>query len=201
MAHGDRETVVCMRKLWAVLEFGLIYPLNALIRMLSIITAGLWSFIWPRKYLKGYSAVSRVADMGRSGRVSLHGRGSISIDLLRVRLHTPDGLMECRIEQAPHYKWIKGLILGRENESDRLEYRKYIEDYEDGIDVDVRLEEVRSLVIEISDLLINNPSKISVIVTPLVFSLKHEISFMVIDGVHRTSIAKACGLREIQVLF
>jgi hypothetical protein len=177
--------------------WGVLSLLHIVLRALTKIKSALWSRIWHGvfEYRKGF----RIVDMGWKV-VRSQGAALVPVDLLRARIRTPDGIQIHRIEETPHYEWIRCFVDGREHSGSDLGYREYIKAYEPDCDVEKRLEEVRYLTGAIAKGLVQNSLEHAIVVFPPEFSLRGDVGFHIMDGVHRAAIAKAVGVTRVHVL-
>lgn len=181
--------------LWSIQFF-----LEICIKVLGKIKNKLWKFIWPKNCDFDYQSESQSIAIERCGIVNVIGKAIIPVDLLRVRMRIPEGVRISTIEETPHYKWFKDLKDGGKASHSEQGYKDYILNYEHKIDIDKRMKEVAGLFRNILYSLEHKNEVFVIVLTPeLDFS--GNISFVIVDGVHRASIAKASGCRQIQAYF
>jgi hypothetical protein len=169
--------------------------------VLTSAQAKLWMAIWPGRYTDQFSPDRREVDMGVTGTTVVWASACVPITALRASIHDGESMRICRIEDTPHYRWIRRLACGEDSALEDAEYRDYICAYEPDMDVNDRMLKVRKLVRSVSNTLSRDPQSVSLVVTCPRFSIRHEIVFTILDGVHRASIAVACGVSTIRVLF
>lgn len=104
---------------------------------------------------------------------------TLLINSLSARINTPSGLKKVKIEETPHYKLMCGIIKGESLE----EYRSYLNTYFVGENFEQKLKQMKGMVQSFdwnkAIILIDNNN-------------------IILDGLHRTSLAKALGFEKIQ---
>ncbi|ABQ25875.1 hypothetical protein [Geotalea uraniireducens] len=175
--------------------------IQAVLKIAETVKRRIWSYIWPGCFIFDYKKAARVIDVPRCDYAHIKATGTIPLELLRVRLRTPDGIKLRKIEETPHYVWIKSIVDGNEKEAHSQGYRDYIKIYEPNMDIEKRLNELRTLVAEISSSLDKFVSETGIIIYVPEITYRGDIVFFIHDGNHRAAIAKAHGLERIAVLF
>jgi hypothetical protein len=99
------------------------------------------------------------------------------------------------VEETPHYKWIKSLVLGNDDLHARDNYRDYLETYYPGEDASAGLEQVVSLVSLFKSKAGSN--LINIVTHPPMYYQGADC-IVIYDGVHRSAIATALGQESIQ---
>lgn len=155
----------------------------------------LYRFLWARNF--HYKHNPKLIDVGWN-RVQTYGTFRCPIKFLRASIATENGKVLMRIEETPHYRYIKGLVGGNIDSLAREIYRQYIKAFSPGIIPENGLEKTAKLVKSI----ICDPdfsSKVSITTYPpkrIKGTSTYEVK--IYDGVRRACIAEAMGYRNIQ---
>jgi len=199
---GLRELLRTRQKLrisLIIVGWGVLSLLHVSLKILYRLKSVLWSKIWHHFF--DYRKLSRTVDTGWCV-ANIVGSARVPIDLLRARIRTPKGIQIRCIEDTPHYEWIHCLVEGREQPGSAEKYKEYIQTYEPDWDVEKRLGEVRCLVTAMKEGLTQDPLNLehAIVVFPPDFAIKVDITFQIMDGVHRAAIWKAAGISAMAVL-
>lgn len=148
------------------------------------------NFFWRRKFY--YKKDPKIVDTGWS---KSHTSGNIQVplDILRANIWETSGLRSMIISETPHYQWIKDLVNKEDDTSSYQQYRRYIEIYFPELEAEMQLNKVRELVRSFQSQ--EKPITISIVTN---MPMKMGDYFVeIVDGVHRTAIAKAFGHESI----
>ena len=129
--------------------------------------------------------------------VKTHGFIMIPVDILRAPLVTPQGNGIFHIKETPHYKWIKSLVVGNDDEVARREYCEYIADFFPNSTVESEMENVLQLV-DVFTSHADNDTQITIVTHSPKRVGKSGFSVEIFDGLHRAAIATALGHLEIR---
>ena len=165
------------------------------------IKARLWLALWPDKHADDFVIDRKTVDMGKTGRTVVWASARVPISALRAGIRDGKDVRICRIEDTPHYRWISCLVKGEDSASASAAYRDYIRTYEPNVDADEQAQNVRQLVKAVSNTIAHDPQQVALVVSCPEFAIRGEIFFYIMDGVHRASIATACGVKKICVQF
>jgi len=127
-----------------------------------------------------------------------YGTFRCPIRFLKASIATKNGRVLMRIEEAPHYRYIKGFVEGNIDSSAREIYRQCIKPFSPGIIPENGLEKTAKLV-ESTICDPDSGSKVSIVTYPpkrIKGTSTYEVK--IYDGVRRAYIANAMGYRYIQ---
>jgi hypothetical protein len=155
----------------------------------------LYRLLWGRNF--HYKHDPKLIDVGWN-KVQTYGTFCCPIRFLRAQIATKKGKILMKIEQTPHYGYIKSLVEDNVDSSAQEAYRQHIETFSPKSIPERELEKTAKLVKSI----VCDPdfvSKDSIVTYPpkkIKGTAAHEVR--IYDGVHRASIAKAMGYKYIQ---
>ena len=158
--------------------------------------------LWKRKF--GYTPKHDTTDI-RWAIVNTHGIINVPLKLLLPAIQTQKGNIRIKIEQTPHYAWIKDLVDGKDDTLSSKRYRLYIEPYHlDATDVEKSIRLHLESVVKLVHYYQSNPDKARsiAIITSAPKRKWHVFQYKVkiYDGVHRAAIAMALGHKTIQCM-
>jgi len=133
------------------------------------------------------------------------GTAVLPIAVLRPALRTPDGNVRVRIEEMPHYSWIRDSVRGNDDARSRHAYLEYVrrwieEDVGSPYSPEARLAHFERLV---RDFLTGNRPVSSLFVVSAPPKRRHRVGAVIAklyDGVHRAALARALGEETIRSL-
>jgi len=155
----------------------------------------LYHFLWAKDF--HYKHAPELIDVGWN-KVQTYGTFLCPIRFLRASIGTKNGKELMRIEETPHYRYIKGLVGGNIDSLAREIFRQYIKAFSPGIVPENGLEKTAKLV----ESIICEPdfgSKVSIVTYPpkrIKGTSAYEVR--IYDGIRRACIANAIGYRYIQ---
>ncbi len=148
----------------------------------------LYDLFWHQKF--GYKHDPMTIDT-RWSLVNTDGVIRVPLNLVRAPIHTIEGIRFVPVEETPHCKWIRSLVMGSDDACLRDKYREYLEAYYPEEDTAAGLDHVVALVSSFQSGA-NRDSLITIVTHPPTL-YKGSDYIVVYDGVHRSAIAKALG--------
>ena len=152
----------------------------------------LYDLFWRIKF--GYERNPMTIDV-RWGIVDTSGVIQVPLIIIRASIATPTGNRLFKIEETPHYLWIKALIEGHDDRYARAKYREYTETYWPEESAEDALATVVNLV---ESFRAHHDTPITIVTLPPALIGDSDIYVQIYDGVHRAAIAKALGHQFIQ---
>lgn len=154
-------------------------------------------YLWMKKFK--FRPCCHIEDIGWTT-VTIRGIITAPINCLRASIVTQHGNERRRIENTPHYKWIKSLVSGVCDDQARQQYHEYLQTFFPEIDSSAMAKNVIMLVESICSS--NYPNGTITIITK---KPKRKFGFgpyylRIFDGVHRSSCAKALGHTHVNCM-
>ena len=131
----------------------------------------------------------------RWGIVNTSGVIKVPLIIIRASIVTPTGNRLFKIEDTPHYPWIKALMEGHDDRYARAKYREYTETYWPEKSAEDALATVVALV---ESFRAHRDTPITIVTLPPALIGYFDIYVQICDGVHRAAIAKALGHEFVQ---
>jgi len=150
-----------------------------------------YNFSWPKEF--NFKPEKVIVDV-RWGKVDTYGIIRVPLNQIYAPLVTPTGNRLFKIEETPHYQWIKALVDGRNDRFVRAKYKEYIQTYFPEGNL-AEMEDVPELVKSFQS---KRDTPITIITLPPALNENADIHVVVYDGVHRSAIAKAFGHKLIE---
>jgi hypothetical protein len=149
--------------------------------------------IWKKKF----SFVSEHKEMDMIWQ-KVHTMGFVTVPLknLLARIWTKSGIKEIPIEETPHYAWIKDIIENKDDSNSRTIYYQYVKTYFPRENVELRMERTKKMIFSFGNK--KNIHELPLVVSFPIKKTNNEYDFIIYDGAHRASIAKALGEKEMQ---
>jgi 2-polyprenyl-3-methyl-5-hydroxy-6-metoxy-1,4-benzoquinol methylase len=149
--------------------------------------------VWKKKF----SFVPEIKGMDMIWqKVPTVGFVTVPLENLLARIWTKSGIKEIPIEETPHHKWIKDIIENRDDSNSQTIYRQYIKTYFPRENIELWMERTKKMILSINDK--KNLHKFPLVVSLPIKKTSNEYIFIIYDGVHRASIAKALGEKKLQ---
>jgi hypothetical protein len=163
-----------------------------LFRQLVSVARGYLSGLADRRWMKdmAFKPERATVDLGFTT-ADTFGEIAAPVELLRSPIMTPVGVKVVRLDETPHYLWIKRLIDRTNDEEARDAYRTYLELYHPDDDVEGTILKISDLAERIREE--SAKGQLVSIVTHPPAQYRGEFCAVIYDGNHRASIAKALG--------
>jgi glycosyltransferase involved in cell wall biosynthesis len=176
-----------VRRRWSqVLEWRV---LQAIQELSGLLAATARDLPWKRRY--GFRPELQDFDLG-FGRIGTFGIIRVPVDLLRSPILTEGGWNVTRLENTPHYGWIKDLAEERDDTDSRRAYRAYLEKFHPDEDIEYTLTKIVKLVSSIRAETADSERVLTIATHPPA-RYRNEFCAVIYDGNHRACIAKALG--------
>jgi len=153
-------------------------------------------FVWRKKF--GYVKEPKVVDILWT-KVDTIGFIRVPIDILCAGILTQTGLQMKRLEETPHYQWIKDLIEDRNDSESRAKYHDYIKTFFPDNNTDYELSKIQKMTLSFKNEHRKDFDDVDIVVyLPKYDTRKKDYSIAINDGIHRVSIAKILDHRIIK---
>jgi len=165
--------------------------------ILQLIENYQWNLLW--KILFNYQKKAMLIDIGWNT-VKTSAIICVPIEFIRAGIETKEGIKSLRLEETPHYKYIKSIIDNTNIESEYLDYEYYMKTYQKGRNTEDDKNKLYEIANDISCKFKSGINDCFIITNIPNISLRQGLIVELYDGVHRAVIAKACGIKIINCL-
>lgn len=130
------------------------------------------------------------------GEIEAIGTIDVPIENIRARIFIENGFELKTIQETPHYQWINDVILNNDTSISFNNYYNYINKYFNGTDMDAHIKKMKELIGVFKREKIINPENITINKPKINFDSQYNI--IIHDGLHRLSMAKSLGGKNIK---